>query len=167
MNSRVGLRGILQQFLGEAEHLLEVHLNGKVESEPLLREENAAWNDLPIGLMYRELYATFPDATFLFVRRPILEWVESIRKHITGQWPHALKMHSVVYGYPIKADNFEPATCRRVYEQLLDSIITFFQGKPNFHLIDFADLSWPSLCKAVGRPIPDRPFPWDNRGPRA
>jgi sulfotransferase family protein len=145
------------------EHLLEVHLAGKVPIEPLLREENAAWNDLPIGLMYRELYQAFPDATFLFVRRDRNEWLESIRKHIVGSWAAPLKMHSVVYGYPITAANFEFSTCLRVYDQLCNDIQAFFSGKPNFHLIDFAELSWNPLCKAVEKGVPAIPFPWTNK----
>lgn len=146
----------------QPEYLLEVHLAGKVASEPLFQEENSAWNDLPIGLMYRELYQTFPDAIFLFVKRKRREWIESIRRHITGSWPIELRMHSVVYGYPIKASNFDSATCLRVYDRICSDITAFFADKPNFHLINFADLSWESLCKAVGKEVPSKPFPWEG-----
>lgn len=149
----------------QPEHLLEVHLAGKVPDEPLFQEENTAWNDLPIGLMYRELYKTFPEGVFLFVQRKRSEWVESLRKHLVGSWPIPLKMHSVVYGYPITASNFDAATCLRVYDRLCTDIPAFFSGKPNFHLIDFADLSWGALCKAVGKETPAIPFPWEKKSP--
>lgn len=155
--------GINSHHWVEPERLLEVHLAGKVASEPLFQEENAAWNDLPIGLMYRELYQTFPDAIFLFVKRKRREWIESLRKHIVENWPIELRIHSVVYGYPIKASNFDPAVCLRVYDRLCADITDFFAGKANFHLINCADLSWESLCKALGKEVPAIPFPWEKK----
>lgn len=147
----------------DPDYMLKIHLEGTAASEPIFKEDGIAWHDLPIGLMYRELYEVYPDAVFLFVRRDRLQWLESIRKHFAFGWPAVLTMHSVVYGYPIKASNFEPRTCLRAYDRLCRDIVSFFQGKPNFHLIEMENLSWEPLCKAVGKPVPDKPFPWINR----
>lgn len=146
------------------EKLLRAHLDGKVVSEPMLQSDNTAWNDLPITIMYRSLYEAFPKETFLFVRRERSSWADSIRRHITGTWPVPLEVHTLVYGYPIKADNFDLNVCLKVYDRICQDILEFFQGKPNFHLIEFEDLSWKTLCKAVGKPEPSVPFPWANRG---
>lgn len=144
------------------DHLLKVHLEGRVAAEPLFREDNTAWNDLPITLMYRALYEAFPNETFIFVRRDPLRWVESLRRHMIG-WPGPLAVHTWVYGYPMKESNFDARVCLRVYDRICGDILEFFQGKPNFHLIEFQDLSWKTLCKAVGKPEPTDPFPWANK----
>lgn len=138
-------------------------LMGAISSEPTLKEDNVAWNDNPIGYMHRQLYETYPDATFLFVRRERLQWLESIRKHFAFGWPDVLRMHSVIYGYPMKASNFDPIICLRTYDRMCKDIISFFQGKPNFHLIEMENLSWETLCRAIDKPVPDLPFPWINR----
>lgn len=145
------------------EVLLKAHLEGKVASEPMLQEDNAAWNDLPITLMYRELYEAFPEETFIFVRRDPASWGESIRRHIVGTWPVELDVHTLVYGYPIQASNFDLDVCLKAYDRICREILEFFSDKPNFHLIELENLSWKTLCKAVGKPEPSIPFPWANK----
>lgn len=147
----------------EPDHFLQVHLEGRIVSERSLREDNTAWNDLPITLMYRALYEAFPSETFLFVRRDPLAWVDSLRRHIVGSWPGELPIHTMVYGYPIKASNFDAKVCLRAYDRICQDILEFFHGNPNFHLIELGNLSWKTLCKAVGKPEPDVPFPWENK----
>lgn len=146
------------------DHLLKIHLEGRVASDPLIREDNTAWNDLPITLMYRTLYEAFPEETFVFVRRDPASWISSLLRHITTSWPEPLAVHTLVYGYPIKASNFDFRVCLRAYERICQDILEFFQGKPNFHLIELRDLSWKTLCQAVGKPEPAVPFPWMNKG---
>lgn len=144
------------------DHLLKIHLEGQVAEDPLLREDNTAWGDLPITLMYRALYEAFPDATFLFVRRDPISWIESLRRHMAG-WTIPLAIHTLVYGYPMTNSNFDPRVCLRAYERICGDILEFFNSKPNFHLIEFKDLSWKTLCQAVGKPEPVVPFPWENK----
>lgn len=144
------------------DHLMKVHLEGNVAVEPMLREDNTAWNDLPLTLMYRALYEAFPEETFIFVRRDPLEWGDSLRRHMES-WPAPLLIHTWVYGYPIKTSNFDVRTCLRVYDRICVDIIEFFQGKKNFHLIEFRDLGWKTLCGAVQKAEPSQPFPWENK----
>jgi hypothetical protein len=146
--------------------LLKAHMEGRVASEPMLQEDNTAWNDLPITLMYRALYEAFPKETFIFIRRDPASWIDSLRRHMK-LWPEPLVVHTWVYGYPMKASNFDPRVCLRVYDRICQDIIEFFHGKSNFHLIEFGDLSWKTLCQAVGKPEPSVPFPWENRECRA
>jgi hypothetical protein len=155
--------GFKSHHCEDPDRLLKVHLEGAVSSDPLLNEDNAAWGDLPITIMYRALYETFPDETYLFVRRDPASWLQSLRRHIMGFWPGPLPIHTLVYGYPITALNFDEEACLRAYLRIRGDILGFFMGKPNFHLIEFEELSWKPLCEAVGRPEPAVPFPWEKR----
>lgn len=146
------------------DHFLQLHLQGQLAEEPLFKEDNTAWNDLPFPLMYRGLYEAFPDGTFIFVRRDPLSWLESLRRHLIRSWSIALPIHTLVYGYPIKASNFDAKVCLRVYDRICQDIIEFFHGKPNFHLIEFEQLSWKTLCSATGKNEPEVHFPWANKG---
>lgn len=144
------------------DELLKAHFEGRLASEPMLQEDNTAWNDLPMTLMYRGLYEAFPAETFIFVRRDPLAWLESLRKHMMG-WGAALPVHTWVYGYPMKTSNFDVRACLRAYDRICQDILEFFNGKPNCHLIEFQELSWKTLCPAVGKPEPSVPFPWENK----
>lgn len=145
------------------DELLDIHLKGTAGSHPMFLDENAAFNDLPITLMYRELYEAFPDGKFLFVRRDSESWIASLQRHFNTWWADVLPMHTLVYGYPIRASNFDPDICLRVYDRICQDILEFFHGNPNFHLIEMKDLSWKTLCRAIGRPEPSIPFPWENK----
>lgn len=141
------------------------YLNGSLGSEAILKGDNAAFGDMPIPLMYRELYELFPEEKFLFVRRDKRTWLESLRRHIMGPC-HGERnpVHTIFYGYPVDGKNFDQVTCLRAYERFCDDVIWFFEGKPNFLLVEFEKLSWQPLCDFLEKPVPSTPFPWENRG---
>jgi hypothetical protein len=145
------------------DELLDIHLKGTVGSNPMFLEPDTAFGDLPITLMYRNLYEAFPDDTFIFIRRDAVSWVNSLEKHIKTYWSEVLPIHTLVYGYPLKASNFDAKVCLRAYKRICEDILEYFQDKPNFHLIELKDLSWKTLCQAVGKPEPSIPFPWENK----
>lgn len=106
--------------------LLQHHLDGTVQDAGILKLDNTAFSDLPITLMYRELYRIFPSDKFLFVRRDRASWIASLRRHIMTHWPTPLAMHTLVYGYPLKASNFDEEVCLRAYDRLCNDILCFF-----------------------------------------
>lgn len=159
----LGILGFKSHHCEDPDRLLKIHLEGGVASDPLLGEDNTAWNDLPIPFMYRALYEAFPGDIFLFVRRDPASWVDSLRRHFQEHWSGPLPIHTLAYGYPIKASNFDERACLRAYERLYQDILGFFRGRGNFNLIEFGDLSWRTLCEAVGRPEPGALFPWEKR----
>src|SRR5262245_27320698 len=68
------------------DELMRRHLEGTVAEDPLFKLDNTAFNDLPITLMYRELYRLFRSDKFIFVRRDPTLWLESLRSHIMRNW---------------------------------------------------------------------------------
>lgn len=155
--------GFKSYHFHQFEQLLNAHLNGDVAGDPLLNEDNTAWSDMPIPLMYRSLYEAFPNETYIFVRRNPEAWVDSLRRHIEALWPIGFPMHTMVYGYQMKSTNFDVKVCLKVYRRICEDVLEFFEGKPNFHLIEFEQLSWKPLCAAVGKSEPEVPFPWENK----
>jgi len=142
--------------------VMNAFLEGRIESEEMFKTENAAYSDLPITLMYRDLYDLFPKGRFIFVRRERRAWVESLRKHMQT-WPTPLPIHTLVYGYSITGSNFDEHVCLRTYDRICSDIQEFFRGKPNFLLLEFEKLSWQPLCTFLGRPEPEERFPWYNK----
>lgn len=155
--------GFKSRHFDNPDHLLRLHLDGGIKGDALLLEDNTAWNDTPMSMIYRSLYEAFPNEVFLFVRRDPEEWVESLMRLFSRDWAIPLSIHTLMYGYPIKASNFDAKTCVRMYKRLCEDVLEYFEGKPNFHLIDLKDLSWKTLCPAVGKPEPEVPFPWENK----
>lgn len=143
--------------------LLWRHLKGNLEKERLFKEDNSAFNDLPMTLMYRELKRLYPDDKFLFVRRDRGSWLRSLRAHVQANWEEAIPVHTAVYGYPLKASNFDEAACLRAYDRICHDIMTFFAGDRNFLLLEFSDLAWDPICRFLGKPVPNCPFPWEKR----
>jgi len=143
--------------------ILNAFLESRIESEELLRGDNTAYSDLPFTLMYRDLVNLYPDSKFIFVRRERKAWVESLRKHFVMNWPVPLPVHTLVYGYSITSANFDASVCLRAYDRICADILEFFEGKPNFLLLEFENLSWQPLCKFLGRQVPAEPFPWYNK----
>lgn len=157
--------GFKSRHFDNPDHLLRVHLDGCIATDGLLQEDNTAWNDSPLSIMYRSLYEAFPSEIFIFVRRNPEEWVESMRRFILRDWPIPLPIHTLMYGYPMKASNFDSKACLKAYNRICEDILEYFDGKENFHLIDIKDLSWKTLCQAVGKPepAPEIQFPWENK----
>jgi len=75
--------------------------------DPRLSEDNTAFGDLPIPMMYRELYRLYPEARFVFVRRDRMQWLESLKKHLSRAWLEPHPVHTMFYGYPITSANLD------------------------------------------------------------
>ena len=133
-------------------------LNGTVASAEILMRDNIAVSDLPIPLMYRMLYKRFPDAKFILVTRPFEQWFKSVKAHLQG--PNIIPYtHTILYGYPITADDCDEDLCRKVYDRHHADVAEFFSDKGNLLTIDLDSLDWQPICEFLGREIPDRPFP--------
>lgn len=146
--------------------LLFPYLEGRLRAEAIFEEDNTAFNDMPIPIMYRELYEMFPSEKFLFVKRDRTTWLSSLRRHVMGPCEGSrYPVHTIFYGYPLDGNNFDDATCLRAYERFSKDVVKFFKGKPNFLYMEFEKLEWQPLCEFLGKPVPASPFPWANRAP--
>jgi hypothetical protein len=137
-------------------------LKGTLHEEKILQEDDAAFGDLPIPLMYRDLYEMYPEAKYVCVLRNRQDWLGSIREHMT-LWKGVSPIHTMVYGHAIQAANQDDDTLLRGYDRITGEVLRFFSGKHNFLCLRLETLGWEPLCSFLGKPVPEKPFPWVNK----
>jgi hypothetical protein len=135
-----------------------------------------AFSDIGISMQFEALHAQYPNARFIWTRRPIAAWGRSVRthyqKHIGVERPEQLldpsvaliygglkaRIHAAVYAhYP----DWESAY--RAHERRITS---FFDPTRRDRLLEFNVTSgdgWASLCSFLDKPTPVEVFPNLNR----
>jgi hypothetical protein len=142
-------------------------LAGRGDIEPVLRyaEDFDSFEDWPWPLVYRELDARFPGSKFILtVRRSSDAWLQSLKKHALLTGP--TEFRRIAYGFD-QPDGHEAAHLA-YYETHNRQVRDYFAARPG----DFREMcwergdGWSSLCKFLGHPIPNQPFPHANRSDR-
>lgn len=131
-----------------------------------------AMADLPAAALYRELAELFPTATFLLTFREEAEWLKSAQKHFTAarieimrrepaqQGPSVLKLCRCILGSEV----FDREIFLDHYRRHNAAVRRYFTGNPRFFEMDLTSgEGWAPISHALGRPIPDIPFPHSNR----
>jgi tetratricopeptide (TPR) repeat protein len=155
-------------------------LTGEVISEadfPLFD----AFFDTPVSFRFETLYYLFPNSKFIFSTRPYRSWLKSMTRH----WQRHLGISDFLaiktamarpgafhHGTEFRSINrtlyFNYASYRDAFETYRRRVRSFFRDKPpeRFLQMDiFSGDGWDKLCRFVGREVPARPFPWENRAP--
>jgi hypothetical protein len=141
-----------------------------------------AFADVTVSWRLAELLRRHPDARFILSRRPPAAWEESFRRHYarahgTGEvaalraqmaapdrfhWGEAWRaMQNGLY--------FRHASLAAAWDAHEARVAAAFRDRPG-SLLAFnvwEGDGWPELCRFLGRPVPDAPFPWDNAAPPA
>jgi hypothetical protein len=110
--------------------------------------------------------------------RPLDSWKRSFRKFFAHQYGEELQLPRKT-GVPVahfwygrlqetihQTLYFSHATLDDAYNAFEDRVTRFFADKPSERFLRlnlFAGDSWPKLCGFLGVPVPDVPFPWENR----
>jgi hypothetical protein len=148
----------------------------------LLTTEDAyyfdALTDTSICPDFEALFHLFPNSKFIYTTRPMQDWLGSYERHDRRymrctDFPSlrqrvttpgltrygttlARSAVSIFYRHP------DPETARLRFEERVHA---FFAGPRAARLLVFDVFSgdgWDKLCGFLGRPVPDRPFPWEN-----
>ena len=151
-------------------------------SEELLRERDIplfdALTDTPIACQFEALYARYPDARFIYTKRPLESWETSFDNYFR----HSLNLASfadmdrIINGSPqIKhGDPFRDifnrlyvpyATPREAYLAHEKRVLSFFAERPQAQFLEldiFAGEGFPELARFLGVAAPDAPFPREN-----
>jgi hypothetical protein len=133
-------------------------------------ERHYAACDLPIPLLFRELDVAYPGSKFILTVRDEDGWLESVRAHWSdknpwrSQWdtdPFTHRVHREMYG----RTKFDEQVMRARYHQHNAEAIAYFKGRPQDLLVmDMsAGAGWYELCGFLRKPVPDEPYPWENR----
>ena len=133
------------------------------EREPLLRyidpEPDAVLDVLAITYHFYLADVQYPGSKFILTLRDLDEWVDSRRRHVerNQQMKEAGK-----YDGPFLT--VDPDTWTAEYRRQEAVVRSYFAHRPG-DLLAFrpTDGDWNPLCAFLGQPVPDTPFPWENR----
>ncbi len=132
-----------------------------------------ALTDLTVSVLHAELHETFPNARFIYTRRPIEPWLDSCRRHFTPELGQTRIVQDqiflndlcdAVYGHHI----YEEPGYRAAYLKHDAEVMALHGGQENFMVYDLTQgQGWAPLCEFLGKPVPDVPFPVSNKGRKA
>lgn len=121
-----------------------------------------AFEDNPWPLLFGDLDAAWPDARFVLTLRSSSAWLASMRRYFTGP---PSPMQEWLYG-----SGGVPASDDRclleVYARHNEAVVAHFSERRGKLLVLDVDrgLCWEPLCRFLGLPQPDVPFPRLNAG---
>jgi hypothetical protein len=127
--------------------------------------------DWPSSMFWRELSAANPDALVLLsVRDTAEEWWRSAdesilpyaRMALAPDWSGGRGFLALLERFTGTEQWDDPATMMAAFERHNADVR---EGVPSQRLLEWrAADGWAPLCRALGVPEPDRPFPWIGRG---
>ncbi len=138
-------------------------MEGNLERLYQLADTHDSFEDHPWMWHYKELATCYPDAKFVLTTRESGErWMDSAIHHDQRQSTDVGDAGRLVFGHylpGVTADNLHDTHSKRVLQ--------FFSNRPD-RLLEVCwerDPSWNRLCEFIGKPIPNIPFPHENRRP--
>jgi hypothetical protein len=138
-----------------------------------LLEGYDATADLPAALYYRELLAAFPESRVILTVRDPEKWWQSAAKlvYMQNTLVERLRFVSRFREFQRLFRNVERALCDGPVTRE-PAIARFIQHNaevkatipPDRLLVFEVKDGWEPLCKFLGAPVPDEPFPHENAG---
>jgi hypothetical protein len=134
-----------------------------VEGRPLLSGLDPtidAFSDVePVTKNFDVLDQQYPGSRFVLTVRPILEWIDSRRRHVER---NVVRRQAGEYD-----GNFlvvDEEHWRSEWHRHVDRARRYFARRSEFLEVDLtAGAGWDPLCKFLDLPEPSVPFPWVNR----
>lgn len=177
---QIGLKHLLG---GECYHMREIPghpfdlgagwdraLEGHVHELDSLLAGYVATVDWPASLFWRELSDANPDALVLLSVRDSAEtWWQSIdrtilpyaRLALAPDWSEGRGLLDLLERFTGTKQWDDPATMMAAYERHNVEVRT--SVSPGRLLEWQASEGWAPICRALGLPVPEIPFPWSNR----
>jgi hypothetical protein len=126
--------------------------------------------DWPASMFWRELSESHPAALVLLSVRDSAEtWWQSANETIlpvarmamAPGWSEGHGLLDLLERFTGSRQWDNPATLMAAYERYNAEVR---QAVPQRRLLEWrASEGWPPICRALGVPVPDAPFPWVNR----
>ncbi len=136
------------------------------------------YSDIGISWQFERLYATFPNARFIYTTRSIESWLKSMTSHY-------LRTHGVVEPKQLRQPAFQQRfngaaglaemnlygrhdTWEESYREFDHRVRQFFADKPADKLLELAICEgegWEKLCPFLDVPVPAVRFPVKNATP--
>ena len=122
--------------------------------------------DTPVSCRYRELDQLFPASKFILTYRDLEGWLDSrSRKPPDKKRPSLWTLETRLRLYGRIDMSFDREHFAGIHRSYHDAVRAYFENRPDDFLeIDIiAGDGWEKLCRFLGKPIPEKPFPWGNR----
>jgi hypothetical protein len=133
------------------------------EGRPMLRyidpEPDAVLDVLALTYYFHLADVQYPGSKFILTLRDLDDWVDSRRRHVER---NQRMKEAGEYDGPFL--NVDPDTWTAEYRRHEAVVRAYFEKRPA-DLLAFrpVDGDWNPLCAFLGQPVPDAPFPWENR----
>jgi len=144
-------------------------LTGKSPDWDRLFDGFIATVSFPGSLFWRELSEAYPDAlVVLSVRDSADEWWHSFdetilrvaRMALAPDWTDGRGFIDLLERFAGTAEWDDPATMKAAYERHNDAVR---QNVPSNRLLEWRTTEgWEPICRVLGLPVPNVPFPWTN-----
>jgi hypothetical protein len=152
-------------------------------------EQWYAFSDLPFPLLYKQLDKAYPGSKFILTTRNTRDWLRSVEKlwdarYNPTRWmwdvyPFSNHIHTALYG----RKDFDAAVFAERYQRHNAEVIEYFGDRQDpfgdrddlfgerddLLVMDMdacqgwsEDARWRVLCRFLGCPIPDCPYPFEN-----
>jgi len=128
-------------------------------------DKHDALTDTPIPSFYRELDVRYPGSKFILTVRERASWARSCKKQFTQRLAEVQNdAHKRLFIDLYGTDVFDETQFERGYEFFVKGVLEYFANRPNDLLV--IDVTggegWEKLCRFLGKPTPDVPFPKAN-----
>lgn len=129
-----------------------------------------AVTDAPAMFFFRAISDAYPECRkWILTKRPAEAWMQSVLWHWsqiwrTGDvelWRYTRRLTMLMFG----TEDPEPFYFQRQYK-IHNEAVVYEAAKRGIELLEIdltAGEGWDKLCPFLDRPIPDAPFPWENR----
>src|SRR5207247_6666629 len=121
--------------------------------------------DTPIPSFYRELDVRYPNSKFILTVRDREGWLKYCKKQFTQRLAEKQnEAHKRLFLDLYGTDVYDEQKFISGYETFVRGVIEYFKNRPlDLLVIDIAGGDgWEKLCRFLGKPIPDAPFPKAN-----
>ncbi len=137
-----------------------------------------AVTDTTVSSGFEPLYFMFPNSVFVYTERPLEAWKQSFRRYFSQQYGEAFdlprssgeRIPQMWYGLRwesiLRTLYANHASLEEAYLVFEHRVLGFFENKPTqrfLRLNIFEGDPWRPLCSFLGKPVPEQPFPWENR----
>jgi hypothetical protein len=128
-------------------------------------DEVQALTDIPIAPFYPQLDRAFPGSRFILTTRETESWLASYENHYRMYVEHQRdEFDDFVFACVYGCLHFNAERFRDVKERHEAEVRRYFADRPRDLLVlDVAGATWEPLCEFLGLPVPDEPYPHDNR----
>jgi hypothetical protein len=140
--------------------LLKLWDAGKFDELADIADQWDALEGFPWSLNYPQLAERFPEAKFVLTRRITPDkWLGSVKKHVEGSRGYG--MHTKIFGSMFPEER--PDLWLDRYDRQLTEVRACFAGTDRLLEVCWEEGDgWPQLCRFLGLPVPDEPFPHSN-----